>query len=111
MICKLCGTEFFALTANRKICDKCKYKPAPKRTKKRRCICCNSVIKEKRSKYCLECRKIKTAILQREANLENKRNEYNFKDIEADVQISDMKFKTNKCNQDCFNCKFKECIL
>lgn len=101
--CKKCGQT--SLTA---VCADCKIKYKTPKRKKKRCICCNKLLKNNQRKYCAECAE-KAKQIQSRANSWKCKNKRDL--IMIDIYISDIKFKTTKCDQDCKNCKYKDCIL
>ena len=77
-----------------------------RKAKKRiRCVCCNKSFWSMRSdaKYCAECKKI-----VKHVEIKAIRSKLT---VDDSIAVSDFLFDTDKCNMDCLNCKFNDCIL
>ena len=119
--CKTCGAD---VTGRRQSCDECQRKRKlanvkrfyAKRRKQNRCICCGVEINHYPQKYCRDCFKISSTIkcryvIQHRRAMSKPHERYARSIAFASVAASDILFKTDKCDQDCANCKYEDCIL
>ena len=123
--CTDCGTE---VLGRRKYCDLCMKNRRRKQIRDnvkrfnakvkvpKTCICCGKDLPLWGKKYCYECAGISQRIISRHVMKDRLKSKERPEDYQrsialSSVAVSDMIFKTDKCDQDCFNCKYDDCIL
>lgn len=89
--------------------------------KEKSCACCGKVIDiNSKRKYCIDCKDEMLKIYHKHYGKEERQIKFKDRTVKKsesikkaldEIKVSDTMFQTDRCNQDCDNCQYDDCIL